>query len=290
MSLNESPGVRWQGEKKAVRVATILEVRISVAGVCVALRVDDVEVAERTLARYAGFLAPDAAPDFVIDVAVCEGAQFVPMEPGPWVINTTFHDDVLTFESYVEKGEVNLATGRGHLVMAPTGLVENYLRVLYAWCAVRAGGLLLHSAGVVKDGRAFLFFGASGSGKTTITRLSADHTILSDDILIVKPVDGGFQAFGVPFRGEFMDAPRANTRAPLAGLYRLRKASEHRVTPMPPAQAVAELVSCVPFVTITPTMGRQVMDICTRLVEQVPVLELYFRKDPDFWRVVDGRS
>lgn len=269
---------------------TLGEIRISVADVCVALRVDDAGVTERTRARYAGFLAPDAVPDFVIDVAVREGVQFVPMEPGPWVINTTFHDDVLTFESYVEKGEVNLAAGRGHLVMAPTGLVENYLRVLYAWCAVRAGGLLLHSAGVVRDGRAFLFFGASGSGKTTVARLSADYAILSDDILMVKPVNGTFQAFGVPFRGEFVDAPRANTRAPLAGLYRLRKAAEHRVAPMPPAQAVAALASCTPFVVINPEMGRQVMDICSRLVAQVPVLELHFRKDPSFWRVIDGEN
>jgi len=265
------------------------EVRISVTDVCVALRINDTDVAERTRGRYAGFLAPDAAPDFVIDVDVREGVQFVPMEPGPWVINTTFKNDILTFESYVEKGKVNLATGQGRLVMAPTGLVENYLRVLYAWCMVRAGGLLLHSAGVVKDGRAYLFFGTSGSGKTTATRLSTNYTILSDDILIVKPVNGSFQAFGVPFRGEFMDAPRANTRAPLAGLYRLRKATEHRVQPMPTAQAVAELASCVPFVVIDSDMGHRVVDICSRLVAEVPVMELHFRKDPGFWRVLNGK-
>ena len=270
-------------------MATILEVRIAVADVCVALRVDDVEVAERIRARYSEFLAPDTPADFVIDVAVREGAQFVPMEPGPWVINTTFHDDVLTFESYVEKGEVNLATGRGHLVMAPTGLIENFLRVLYAWCMIQAGGLLLHSAGVVKDGRTFLFFGASGSGKTTITRLSSQYTILSDDILIVKPVNGSFQAFGVPFRGgEMQDAPRTNTRAPLAGLYRLHKASEHRLAPLSPARAAAELASCAPFVVISPDTARRVLDLCTRLTSQVPVFELYFRKDPNFWRVIDG--
>jgi hypothetical protein len=269
-------------------MATILEVRISVADVCVALRVDDVEVAERIRARYAEFLAPDTPADFVINVAVREGIEFVPMRPGPWVINTTFQNEVLTFESYVERGSVNLATGQGHLVMAPTGLIENFLRVLYAWCMTRAGGLLLHSAGVVKDGRAFLFFGASGSGKTTITRLSSEYTILSDDILIVKPVNGSFQAFGVPFRGgEMQDAPRTNTRAPLAGLYRLRKAPEHRLAPLSPARAAAELTSCAPFVVISPDTGRQVLNLCTRLASQVPVFELYFRKDREFWKVID---
>lgn len=264
------------------------KLRISIADICIALRVDDADMAERIRARYAEFLAPDASPDFNVDVAVREGVQFVPIRPGPWVINTTFQDEVLTFESYVEKGAVDLATGQGHLVMAPTGLIENFLRVLYAWCALRAGGLLLHSAGVVKNGYAFLFFGASGSGKTTATRLSNGHTILSDDILIVKPVNGSFQAFGVPFRGgEMQDAPRTNTRAPLAGLYRLRKAPEHRLAPMPLARAVAELASCVPFVAINPDLGRQVVDTCARLAAQVPVFELYFRKDPDFWRVID---
>ncbi len=270
---------------------TLNEIRISIADICVALRVDDADMAERIQARYAEFLAPDAPADLAIDVAVREGVQFVPMRPGPWVINTAFQNGVLTFESYVEKGSVNLATGQGHLVMAPTALIENFLRVLYAWCTMRAGGLLLHSAGVVKDGRAFLFFGSSGSGKTTTTRLSGEHTVLSDDILIVKPVNGSFQAFGVPFRGgEMQDTPRTNTRAPLAGLYRLRKAPEHRLAPMPFARAVAELASCAPFVVINPDMGRQVVDTCARLAAQVPVFELYFRKDPDFWRVIDDRN
>ncbi|MCS7220164.1 MAG: hypothetical protein RML36_03615 [Anaerolineae bacterium] len=264
------------------------EIRISIADICVALCVDDANMAERIRARYAEFLAPNAPADLAIEVAVREGVQFVPMRPGPWVINTTFQNEVLTFESYVEKGAVNLATGEGHLVMAPTGLIEYFLRALYAWCTLRAGGLLLHSAGVVKDGRAFLFFGVSGSGKTTATRLSDGHIILSDDILIVKPVNGSFQAFGVPFRsGEMQDTPQTNIRAPLAGLYRLRKAPEHRLAPMPLARAVAELASCARPVAINPDLGRQVVDICVRLATQVPVFELYFRKDPDFWRVID---
>ncbi|HEY63817.1 MAG TPA: hypothetical protein G4O02_04540 [Caldilineae bacterium] len=270
------------------------EVRISVAGVCVALRINDAEVAERTRARYREFLAPDTTPDFVIDVAVHGREEVSPLMPRILEVTTSFHDDILTFESSFGEGKADFDAGYGmlsaaHLPMVRL-LIENYLRILYAWYMVRIGGVLLHSAGVVKDKRAYLFFGPSGSGKSTITRLSMEHVVLSDDILIVRPVNGSFQVFGVPFRGELVYAPRANTRAPLVGIFRLRKAKEHRVELLSPARALAELVSCAPFVITDAAMAQRVMKICVELVRQVPVKELHFRKDSGFWRVIDAQS
>jgi hypothetical protein len=262
-------------------------IRIEIADTCVGLKLDDAKIAQQILDRYADFLSPDGTPEVTVQVEVREGVQFLPLEPGLYVINSSFQDGRLTFGSYFEAGSVDMATGQGKLLMAPSGNIENFLRVLYAWRCVHHGALLLHASGVIKDGRAFVFFGPSGSGKTTMARLSLDHTVLSDDLMIIKKEDGAYKAYGVPFRGDIPEAPRTNAQANLYGLFRLKKDTSHFTRPLSCSQATADLISCVPLVVEDQIMSQRAMAICADLVASVPVKELHFTQDQGFWRVID---
>ena len=262
-------------------------IKIEIADICVGLKLDNAETTQQILSRYADFLSPDGTPEVTVQVEVREGVQFVPLEPGLYVINSSFQDGRLTFESYFEAGSADMATGQGKLLMAPRGGIENFLRVLYSWRCIHHDALLVHSAGVIKDGKAFVFFGPSGSGKTTVTRLSLDHMVLSDDLVIIKRGNGAYRAYGVPFRGDMPEAPRTNAQANLHGLFRLKKDTSHFTKPLGHSQAVAELISCVPFVMEDPIMNQRAMDICTDLVASVPVKELHFSCDKGFWKVID---
>ena len=269
------------------RIRSDRVIKIKIADICVGLKLDDAETGQRILGRYADFLSPNGTPEVIVQVEVREGVQFVPLEPGLYVINSSFQDGRLTFESYFETGSVDMATGQGKLLMAPQGNVENFLRVLYSWRCIHHDALLVHSAGVIKREKAFVFFGPSGSGKTTVTRLSLDHTVLSDDLVIIKRGNGTYRAYGVPFRGDMPEAPRTNAQANLHGLFRLKKDTLHFTKPLRHSQAVAELISCVPFVIEDSIMNQRVMDICTDLVASVPVKELHFCRNQGFWRVID---
>jgi hypothetical protein len=262
-------------------------IKIDIADICVGLKLDDTKVTQQISDRYADFLSTDGTPEVMVHIEVREGVQFVPLGPGLYVINSSFQDGRLTFESYFEAGSVDMATGQGELLMAPNSSIENFLRVLYSWRCIYEDALLVHSAGVIKDGKAFVFFGPSRSGKTTITCLSLDHTVLSDDLVIIKKRNGAYKVYGVPFRGDMPEAPRTNARANLYGLFRLKKDTRHFTKPLGHSQAVAELISCVPFVMEDPIMSQRVIDICTDLVASVPVKELHFRRDKGFWRVID---
>ena len=261
--------------------------KIEVADICVGLELDDTKIAQQILDRCADFLSPNGMPEVTVQVEVREGVQFVPLEPGPCIVDTSFQDGRLSFESYFEAGSVDMNTGEGELLMAPCGNIGNFLRVLYAWRCVHYNALLLHASGVIKDGRAFVFFGPSGSGKTTTARLSLDHTVLSDDLVIIKKKDNTYKAYGVPFRGDMPEAPRTNAQADLYGLFRLKKHTLHFTKPLGHSQAVAELISCVPFVMEDPIMNQRAMDICVDLVASVPVKELHFCRDKGFWGVID---
>ena len=262
-------------------------IKIEIADICVGLKLDDAETSQRILSRYADFLSPNGTPEVIVQVEVREGVQFVPLEPGLYVINSSFQDGRLTFESYFEAGSVDMATRQGHLLMAPQSNVENFLRVFYSWRCIHKDALLVHSAGVIKGEKAFVFFGPSGSGKTTMARLSLDHIVLSDDLVIIKKKTGAYKAYGVPFRGDMPESPRSNAQADLYGLFRLKKDTSHFTKPLGYSQAVAELISCVPFVIQDVAMSQRAMDICADLVASVTVKELHFRQDQGFWRVID---
>jgi hypothetical protein len=242
--------------------------------------------------NYFQFLSDPQTLGFVIDVCVEEGDPFVAINPGPWEIHTRRIDNLVEFESYMEKGWFNLAAMQGKLVLRPGGNPENYLRVLYAWRSFENDSILLHASGVIRDEKGYAFFGKSGSGKTTITRNAAEAIILSDDLVILRceKIHGilGVRIFGVPFRGSLIEAQRTNASAPLSGLFSLIQDHKHQLRPMSDAEAVARLTACVPFVMSDSNKAKQVLAICKKIISRVKVLSLHFRPDPGFWSLVDG--
>lgn len=257
----------------------------------VALETQDEHVADRIRQRYAAFLDPTADPQFIIHLKITPGALFIQPEPGPWVIESSYRQEELTYRSYTEQGHIHLQSGEGWLEMAPTAHIENFLRVAYAWLCLQRGGLLLHAAGAIRNGQGFVFFGPSGAGKTTTSRLAARTAdVVSDDLVIIRCDNGGCTLHGVPFKGELSDAPRANQSAPLAGLYRLRQDTGHYLEPIPRVKAVAELAAASPFVVREPALSDRLLEVCNRIAKIVPVQQLHFRRDDGFWKVIDGRE
>ena len=134
------------------------------------------------------------------------------------------------------------------------GIFENFLRVLVAYRLLELGGLVVHSAGVVDRGEAYLFLGRSGAGKTTLSRLSeaAGRSVLSDDLNALLPGPGGARVEKLPFTGDVGDRRRGAPAHPLARLLRLEKAAEDSLRPLSRAGAAAQLLACAPFVNVDP--------------------------------------
>ncbi|MBU2575422.1 MAG: hypothetical protein KKH28_15245 [Elusimicrobia bacterium] len=69
---------------------------------------------------------------------------------------------------------LNLKTGLGVLKAAPrVQTFDSFLRTFCSRVLLREGGMLLHSAGIVKNGKAYIFLGKSGAGKSTLAKLAA---------------------------------------------------------------------------------------------------------------------
>lgn len=175
--------------------------------------------------------------------------------------------------------------------IAQANVVENFLRVLTAHRSLALGGLLLHSAGLVFDERAYLFVGRSGAGKTTLTRKAYRHgaIVLSDDINLVLPVASGYRAYAVPFTGEFgrtLDHREVNASYPVAGIILLEQAGRLAARPLGAAAAVARLMVGCPFVNSDEHETSSLLDNLAQLAAQIPVLELLSRREDTIGQIM----
>ena len=173
------------------------------------------------------------------------------------------------------------------------GSLENLLRVVMAYSALARGGLLLHSAAVLRKDQAFVFVGKSGAGKSTVSRLSAEAGlgVLSDDINVLLPdpdTDDGltFAIEQVPFAGDFRDAPTVLGRHPVAGILALRHGERHRVEPISPARGSAVLAAHAPFVNSDPERSDTLLSTAASLVARLPTNRLDFLPDAGFWELL----
>lgn len=111
-------------------------------------------------------------------------------------------------------------------------------------------GCELHACGIVDDsGLGWLFVGHSGAGKSTLARLWAGRnvSVLSDDRIILRMIDGEIRMFGTPWHGEAGFALAAS--APLAGILIIEHGSGNQIDDLDAISAVSELMAraFVPF-------------------------------------------
>lgn len=268
--------------------ADTIQITLNIAGFVIDLVTDEPVVGDRIRSRYRDFLSTDRTTDLSIRIKVIPEAQYIEPKPGPWIIETTFEESSLVYQSYFERGQIDFSSGLGFLEMAPEANIENFLRAGIAWLCVKNEAVLLHSAGVIRDGIGYVFFGPSGSGKTTTSRISAKSAdVVSDDLVIIRIEAGAINLYGVPFRGEMSDAPRANQSAPLRAIFRLRQDTGHFLEHVSHVTAVADLVASSPFVVQEMSLSDQLIELCTKIVKSVPVMALHFKRDAGFWKVID---
>lgn len=104
-------------------------------------------------------------------------------------------------------------------------------------------GVEVHALGLAdQDGSGYLFLGHSGAGKSTTARLWREKpgvTMLSDDRIIIRKVNGRYVMYGTPWHGDAGVASAAH--APLSAIFLLEQAPQNELVPLQQTQAAAEL-------------------------------------------------
>jgi hypothetical protein len=163
--------------------------------------------------------------------------------------------------------------------------LDSLLRILLSWQLLSHQGFLLHAATVMRNGKAYIFTGRSGAGKSTVASLSAEGSVLTDEISLLRFEKGVWHAYGTPFWGEFR-AAGSNTSAPVAGIFRLLQAPENRVTVLSPMATLRTLLPNVLFFSAEAEANRRLLEILTQAATQISGYNLAFRRNSAFWEVL----
>ena len=269
------PGLATQVERYNVVIA--------IGGIPVRVNTTDPGFLEMLENRYAGFVSEEARTEFDFDVDLVapesgnrDADVSVKHRSGRW---------------FMERGDFRAewepATRKGWIRQSANPYsIDAVLRIVHTLVLARQGGFLLHSASAIRNGKAFLFAGVSGAGKTTISRLApADATLLTDEISYVRKQDEDYFAFGTPFTGELAKLGE-NTSAPLAALYLLAQGPENKIELVAAPDAGRGLLANMLFFAEDQEMVHWAFQAACDFVHRVPVYRLTFAPDARVWEMI----
>lgn len=137
-------------------------------------------------------------------------------------------------------------------------------------------GFYIHSSAVVRDGKAYLFSGYSGVGKSTHTQqwidaFGGDTRVINDDKPALRFVDGVWYAYGTPWCGK--DGININEKAPIAGLCFLKQADHNSIRRLSSSEALMKILGQTIFRLPDSKLADQLMKSVECFLLNIPVFE-----------------
>ncbi len=264
-------------------VALTSGVVVEIGGLPIRLRCDDPAFLLQIHERYAGYVSSSHDASFDFDIELAPPGT----ESGDEDLSVTCNAGTWLMERGDFRAEFNPATARGHIeqTINPFSL-DSVMRIVHTLLLARNGGFLLHASSAIRNGRAFLFSGVSGAGKTTMVRLAPpDAALLTDEISYVIPENSRYMAVGTPFYGELARAGE-NVKAPIEVLYLLAKGPENKIEPIEGTAAVRGLMENILFFAKDPEFVKQVFDSACEFAARVPVRRLTFVPNTSVWELI----
>ena len=169
------------------------------------------------------------------------------------------------------------------------------LWTMFNIAALERRAVAVHSSVISLDGRAVLFLGESGTGKSTHTRLWREHIpgarLLNDDSPIIRiapegaaeaasapaadtiPALQGVLACGSPWSGK--TPCYRNESCPITAVVRLSQAPHNHIRRLRPIEAIGALLpSAPPAFARDERLSDDTCGLLSRLIAQVPVYHL----------------
>lgn len=143
-------------------------------------------------------------------------------------------------------------------------------------------GLFLHASAIEVDGKAYLFSGHSGVGKSTHValwqRMLGNRVCrFNDDKPALRCIDGTWYAYGTPWCGK--DGINVNKKVPVAGICFLVQGTENRIRPLSHQEAVPCLLSQTIRRFATAERLDLMLSHLEKLVQEIPIYELVNRPE-----------
>lgn len=153
---------------------------------------------------------------------------------------------------------------------------------------VNHNGFFLHSSAICYEGKAYLFSGPSGMGKSTHTELwmktfGEDVKLFNDDKPALRYLDGKWYAYGTPWSGK--NGININMKVPLAGICFLKQAEANQIRRLTNKEAVQKILGQTIRRFPEAHMTFRLLSYVDSVVSSIPVFELENRPEPEAVRL-----
>ena len=221
---------------------------------------------------------PGRAPDDLMEV---DGMQFeVFHQKNTVTVAVSVNDIKHSFNISADKKRVT--TDLTLLEQYESRFLAYFLRAAYGIAAANHQTIKLHASVIEKGGKALIFMGKSGTGKSTHSRnwlrFVPDCQLLNDDEPILRILkDGSIRVYGAPWSGS--TPCYRNAWAEVAAFVRLYQSAENKLTSLKGIHAFASLYQSVAILRSDEENKEKVITIVNDILEQVPIYRLDNRPD-----------
>ena len=166
--------------------------------------------------------------------------------------------------------------------------LNNALMVIFTICSAKHDTLLMHSSVVENDGRAYMFLGASGRGKSTHSDLWVKHipgsTLINDDNPVLRiAADGTPIIYGSPWSGK--RPIYKNVHYPIGGLAAIEQEKENRIERESIPVAFGIMLSSCSTLKFDKEIHMHICKTISDLLQRIPIHTLYCRPDAEATQV-----
>lgn len=155
------------------------------------------------------------------------------------------------------------------------------IRLIFSQFMQTRGKLLLHSASLLYEGKAWLFSGSSGTGKSTHTNLW--HSLfgtkrLNGDLNLLAWEENTPVIQGIPWCGTSQICDKGSY--PLGGIVLLKQDKDNFLTPLTHAEQVLGIWQRIISPSDSEDSLCQNLDVIEKLLSHIPVVCLHCTKEP----------
>ena len=154
--------------------------------------------------------------------------------------------------------------------------VNNAIMVMYALATANCQTALFHSSVVSYQGKAYMFLGQSGTGKSTHSSLWLKYIegteLVNDDNPVVRIIDGVARVYGSPWSGK--TPCYRNVVYPVGGIVKLDQAPYNEIKRLKGVKAYAVIVPSISGKRWDKKIAEGLHETENLLVQLVPVWHL----------------
>ena len=145
-------------------------------------------------------------------------------------------------------------------------------------------GMMLHASAIEYNGKAYLFSGPSGMGKSTHTRLwqslyGDDVQVFNDDKPALRRLDDKWFAYGTPWCGK--DGINQNKKVPIGGICFLKRGEENKIRRLDKKEAMQNVLWQTTRKLKDINKMTALLGLVDNLVREIPIFELECTKDQE---------